>query len=823
MCYIIMEGSHLAMANVFANKKTFKETFQTRVEQIYGIKFEESTPHQRYFTLGTLVREYISSNWIETNEAIVEGKHKQVYYFSMEFLMGRLLTNNIMNLGIRPVIEAGLKELDIELNELEKIEADAGLGNGGLGRLAACFMDSIASLGLPGHGNGLRYRYGFFEQKIIDGYQVEVPDKWLQRGYVWEVRKSNESVEVPFYGYVKVEKIDGREVYTHIPEEYVRAVPYDVPVVGDISNGNKTVDTLRLWSSEPTENEYPKNMSAVEYEKGVRNISEFLYPDDSTEEGKILRLKQQYFFVAAGVRWAVRQHKETFGTLDNFMDKNVLHINDTHPALIVPELMRILIDEEGYDWDSAWAITSKTCAYTNHTILAEALEKWPVRLFQPVLPRIYMITEEINRRYCLELLNRYADQPQKVAELAIIGHNQVRMAHLAIVGSFSINGVAQLHTDILTQIEMKDFNEMYPERFNNKTNGITHRRWLLHCNPELTALLDKEIGTGYHTNTFELAKFEEKINDPKVQEAIASMKHARKQALAERIYREQGVQLDPNSIFDIQVKRLHAYKRQLLNAMHIMYLYNRLKEDQEFKANFHPQSFIFGAKAASGYYFAKKVIKLINSIAEKVNNDPDTNQLLKVVFVENYNVTYAELIMPAADLSEQISTASKEASGTGNMKFMMNGAMTIGTMDGANVEIHELVGDENSFIFGLTADEVNNYYQNGGYNPWDLYNSDARIRRVLDQLVNGFLTPDTEEFRDIFNAVTHNGDEYFVLKDFDSYVRAQEKANQAYKNRQHWIEMSIRNISRSGKFSSDRTIQEYADQIWHVEPLKFKK
>ena len=434
------------MANVFANKKTFKETFQTRVEQIYGIKFEESTPHQRYFTLGTLVREYISSNWIETNEAIVEGKHKQVYYFSMEFLMGRLLTNNIMNLGIRPVIEAGLKELDIELNELEKIEADAGLGNGGLGRLAACFMDSIASLGLPGHGNGLRYRYGFFEQKIIDGYQVEVPDKWLQRGYVWEVRKSNESVEVPFYGYVKVEKIDGREVYTHIPEEYVRAVPYDVPVVGDISNGNKTVDTLRLWSSEPTENEYPKNMSAVEYEKGVRNISEFLYPDDSTEEGKILRLKQQYFFVAAGVRWAVRQHKETFGTLDNFMDKNVLHINDTHPALIVPELMRILIDEEGYDWDSAWAITSKTCAYTNHTILAEALEKWPVRLFQPLLPRIYMITEEINRRYCLELLNRYADQPQKVAELAIIGHNQVRMAHLAIVGSFSINGVAQLHT-----------------------------------------------------------------------------------------------------------------------------------------------------------------------------------------------------------------------------------------------------------------------------------------------------------------------------------------------------------------------------------------
>ena len=816
-----MEGRYLLMANVFANKDVFKEAFQTRVEQIYGVKFEESTPHQRYFTLGTLVREYISSNWIETNEAIVEGKHKQVYYFSMEFLMGRLLTNNIMNLGIRSVIEAGMNELNIELNELERIEADAGLGNGGLGRLAACFMDSIASLGLPGHGNGLRYRYGFFEQKIIDGYQVEVPDKWLQRGYVWEVRKSNESVEVPFYGQVTVEHVDGKDVYKHVPTEYVRAVPYDVPVVGDISNGNKTVNTLRLWSSEPTENKYPDHLSAVEYEKGVRNISEFLYPDDSTTEGKILRLKQQYFFVAAGVRWAVRQHKETYGTLDNFHEKNVLHINDTHPALIVPELMRILIDEEGYGWDEAWEITQHSCAYTNHTILAEALEKWPVRLFQPLLPRIYMITEEINRRYCLQLLERYPNQPQKVAELAIIGYDQVRMAHLAIVGSFSINGVAQLHTDILTHIEMKDFYDMYPDRFNNKTNGITHRRWLLHCNPELTNILDKQIGTGYHTNTFELAKLEKKVKDKAVREAITKMKYARKKALAERIEREQGVKLDPNSIFDIQVKRLHAYKRQLLNAMHIMYLYNRLKEDEVFKENFHPQSFIFGAKAASGYYFAKKVIKLINSIAEKVNNDPETSDLLKVVFVENYNVTYAELIMPAADLSEQISTASKEASGTGNMKFMMNGAITIGTMDGANVEIHELVGDDNSFIFGLSADEVNDYYQNGGYNPWDLYNSDSRIRRVLDQLVNGFLTPDTEEFRDIFNAVTHNGDEYFVLKDFDAYVRAQEAANQTYKNRKKWTEMSMINIARSGKFSSDRTIQEYADQIWHLEKLKF--
>ena len=811
------------MAKTFANKKIFKETFTNRVQQIYGIKFEESTPHQRYFTLGTLVREYISTNWIDTNEAIINGKHKQVYYFSMEFLMGRLLTNNMMNLGVRSVVDAGLQDLGIDTNELELVEADAGLGNGGLGRLAACFMDSIASLGLPGHGNGLRYRYGFFEQKVLDGYQVEVPDKWLQRGFVWEVRKSNESVEIPFYGKVVTETVNGREVYKHVPAEYVRAVPYDVPVVGDVANNNKAVTTLRLWSSEPTENEYPANMSAVEYEKDVRNISEFLYPDDTTEEGKILRLKQQYFFVSAGVKWAVRQHKETYKTLDNFHEKNVLHINDTHPALIVPELMRILIDEEGYDWDAAWAITTQATAYTNHTILAEALEKWPVRLFQPLLPRIYMLTEEINRRYCLELLEKYGNNPQKVAELAIIGHDQVRMAHLAIVGSFSINGVAQLHTDILTQIEMKDFNELYPTRFNNKTNGITHRRWLLHCNPELTALLDKEIGTGYHTDLFQLAKLEAKVKDANVKQAIADMKVARKQALIDRIEKEQGITLDPNSIFDVQVKRLHAYKRQLLNAMHIMYIYNRLKEDANFKANFHPQSFIFGAKAASGYRFAKKVIKLINSIADKVNNDPETNDLLKVVFVENYNVTYAEVIFPSADLSEQISTASKEASGTGNMKFMMNGGLTMGTLDGANVEIHELVGDENSFIFGLTADEVNYYYQNGGYKPWDIYNSDARVRRVLDQLVNGEFSEDTEEFRDIFNAVTHEGDEYFVLKDFDAYVRAQEEANQAYKDQDKWLEMSIINIARSGKFSSDRTIQEYADQIWNIKPLKFKK
>lgn len=807
------------MVNLFENKVIFQEIFKIKTEKMYGVKFNETSDHQRYIALGTLVREFISTHWIETNEAIKNRKKKQVYYFSMEFLMGRLLTNNIMNLGVRPVIEAGLKDLNIDLNELEAVEADAGLGNGGLGRLAACFMDSLASLGLPGHGNGLRYRYGFFEQRIIDGYQVEIPDKWLQRGYVWEVRKSSKSLEIPFYGTVNVKQRDGRNVFIHKPAEYVRAVPYDVPIIGDISNGNTTVNTLRLWSSEPTEKCYPSHLSATEYEKGVRNISEFLYPDDSTEEGKILRLKQQYFFVAAGVHSIIRKHKSLYQTLENFHEKNILHINDTHPALIVPELMRILVDEEGYDWDRAWSITQQSCAYTNHTILAEALEKWPVSLFKPLLPRIYMIVDEINRRYCLELLTRYPNRPEKVAQLAIIAHDQVQMAHLAIVGSFSINGVAKLHTDILKDIEMRDFYEMFPERFNNKTNGITHRRWLLHCNPELTAILDREIGTSYRTNTFELANLEAKIDDKQIQLEIDKMKYTRKKALADRIKAEQGIELDPYSIFDVQVKRLHAYKRQLLNALHILYLYNRLKEDQVFKENFHPQTFIFGAKAAAGYYFAKKVIKLITAIAHKLNHDEETNTKLKVVFVENYNVTYAELIMPAADLSEQISTASKEASGTGNMKFMMNGALTIGTLDGANVEIHELVGDENSFIFGLTAQQVTYFAKNPTYNPWDIYNYDPRINKALNQLVDGSLAPDPEEFRDIFDEVTHHGDSYLVLKDFNAYVQAQEAANQAYKDRERWLKMSMINIARSGKFSSDRTIQQYADEIWHIEKI----
>jgi len=807
------------MMNIFENKTIFKAAFKAHLEKIYGVRFADTTIQQHFNGLGTLVREYTSKNWIETNEAIKINKEKQVYYFSMEFLMGRLLINNMMNLGIYSVVEEGLKELDIDLNALQYVEADAGLGNGGLGRLAACFMDSIASLGLPGHGNGLRYRYGFFEQKIINGYQVEIPDKWLQNGYVWEVRKASKAVEVPFYGSVKVEKVKGRDVFTHIPAEYVLAVPYDVPIIGDTLKANKSVNTLRLWSAEPTQTQYPSHLSAIEYETQIRHISEFLYPDDSTEEGKILRLKQQYFFVAAGVHTIINKHKSIYQVLDHFHEKVVLHINDTHPALIIPELMRILIDQEGYDWDLAWSITQNSCAYTNHTILAEALEEWPVSLFKPLLPRIYMIVEEINRRFCLNLLNRYENQPDKVAQLAIIGHDQVRMAHLAIVGSFSINGVAQLHTEILKEIEMKDFYDMFPERFNNKTNGITHRRWLLHCNPELTRVLDQEIGTNYKTNPFELARLEEKVEDPVVQEAIAKMKYARKKALADRIKKEQGIDLNPTSIFDIQVKRLHAYKRQLLNALHILYLYHRLKEDREFKANFHPQTFIFGAKAASGYYFAKKIIKLINAIADKVNVDQATNQLLKVVFVENYNVTYAELIMPAADLSEQISTASKEASGTGNMKFMMNGAITIGTLDGANVEIHELVGDEYSFIFGMKADEVNHYYQTGSYNPWELYYQDSRINQVLNQLIDGSLVSDKAEFSDIFNDLTYHGDQYFVLKDFDAYVKAQQAANEAYKDRKRWLKMSMINIARSGKFSSDRTIQQYADEIWRITKI----
>ena len=800
----------------FKSVASFKKAFITNVENKYAVEFKESTPYQQYVVLGEMVRCYIAKDWHQTRKRLFEDKEKKVYYFSMEFLMGRMITNNLMNAGVYPLVKQAFAELGIDINEVEHQETDAGLGNGGLGRLAACFMDSSASLGLPVYGNCIRYRYGFFEQGIKNGYQVEHPDRWLKDVNVWEIRRPEEAVEIPFFGHIEMNSVNGKLVVKHRNAEYVKAVPYDIPIIGD---GNHVVNTLRLWSAEPAST-YPDN--AFEYHSKLREISAMLYPNDETEEGKLLRLKQQYFFVSAGVISALKYHKARFGTLRNLHEKVCFQINDTHPALIVPELMRILVDQENIPWTEAWEITKKTCAYTNHTILAEALEKWPVSLFKRLLPRIYTITEEINRRLLIEIAHQHGPNSYEAYQMAIIKDGVVHMANIAIAGSFSVNGVAALHTDILKNIEMKVFNDYYPGKFNNKTNGITHRRWLVHSNPELKEILDDICSPEWIQKPDLLEKLLPYAKDETVQHKFALMKQSRKQALANKIFASQGISLDVDSIFDIQVKRLHEYKRQLLNALHIMYVYNRLKSDPTFKANYHPHTFIFGAKSASGYFFAKKVIKLINTIADKVNNDFETNHLLKVVFVVNYNVTYAETIMPAANLSEQISTASKEASGTGNMKFMMNGGVTIGTMDGANVEIHGLVGDENCIIFGMNSDEVNQIYREGGYNPMDIYNNDPRLHEVIDQLTNGFFSNVPQNEFEVIRNNLLSRDYYFVLKDFDSYVKAQEKANELYKDQKKWLEMSIVNTAKSGFFTSDRTIRQYNEDIWHVEPLVIK-
>jgi len=794
----------------FKDEQTFINEFKSRIEKRYIVKLKNASIRQKYNVLGEMVSEVISENWLNTKTYLSENNLKEVHYFSMEFLMGRLITNNIMNLGLRNVIEKGLNLENIDINEVENYEADAGLGNGGLGRLAACFLDSIASLKYPGFGNGIRYRYGLFEQKIENGYQVEKPDDWLKDGYVWEVRRDEETVNIPFGGYVAFE--EGAAVY--YPNEIIKAIPYDVPIVG---NDNSVVTSLRLWNAEPT-NTYPEDTDAFTYDASIRNISGFLYPDDATKEGKVLRLKQQYFFSAAGVKSILDKHYKKYNTYSNLPEKLVFQINDTHPSLIIAELMRLLVDDHQLSWDDAWDITTKTCAYTNHTILAEALEQWPVDIFEPVLPRIYQIIEEINSRFCAMLIEKDYDQ-ELINKLAIIAHDRVRMAHLAIVGSFSVNGVAALHTNILRNIEMKDFNTLYPTKFNNKTNGITHRRWLLHSNPELSKILD-QVSDNWVKDPNELEKLYVKAKTKKYQKLIKDMKLKKKTALANRIYREQGIQLNPTSIFDIQVKRMHEYKRQLMNALHIMYVYNKLKTDKNFKENYYPHSFIFGAKAASGYYYAKLIIKLINTIAEKVNNDEDTSALLKVIFVENYNVTYAEQIMPACDISEQISTASKEASGTGNMKFMMNGALTLGTMDGANVEIAELVGEDNIFIFGLSSDEVNQKNNQNKYNPRDIYNNHADLKLTIDQLTNGFFkNVEKDEFKEIKDRLL-NKDRYFVLEDFEGYRVAHERANDYYKDQAKWNESCIINIAKSGYFSSDRTINQYAKEIWNIKKMK---
>lgn len=778
-----------------------------------GKSFSESTPRDHYQTLGQMIREFVSDDWITTNEHYMATKGKQVFYLSIEYLLGKLLRQNLMNLGVESVAEEGLKELGIDLTELEELEPDAGLGNGGLGRLAACFLDSLASLNLPGHGHGIRYKHGLFEQKIVDGYQVELPEQWLRSGNVWEVRKADLAVSIPFWGKVEGKEEDGRLSFHHLNAETVTAVPYDVPVVGF---NTKTVNTLRLWSAEPAQ--FPFHKDVLKYKRETEAISEFLYPDDTHDEGKILRLKQQYFLVSACIQSIVRYYRKQHASLEQFHEYICIHINDTHPVLAIPELMRVLIDEEGMDWDQAWHITTNTISYTNHTTLSEALEKWPVHIFQPLLPRIYMIVEEINERFCRQLWEETPGDWERISKLAIIADHYVKMAHLAIVGSFSVNGVARLHTEILKEREMRPFYRLYPDKFNNKTNGIAYRRWLYKANPELSQLITDAIGSSWTNQAHELTQLLKYQRDPSFLKQLERIKIDNKKKLADIIYKQNGVAVDPNAIFDVQVKRLHAYKRQLLNVLHIMYLYNRIKEDSSFEIT--PRVFIFGAKASPGYYYAKKIIKLINTVADKVNHDPQTGDKIKVIFMENYRVSLAEKIFPAADVSEQISTASKEASGTGNMKFMINGALTLGTLDGANVEIHELVGDDNIFLFGLTAEEVLHYYRHGGYQSLEYYHLDQRIRKVVDQLVNGFFSDVSNEFEPIFDSLLEENDQYFVLKDFASYTNAQDKIGNAYKDSFSWHQKSLVNIAHAGYFSSDRTIKEYAKDIWGISPQR---
>ncbi|MEH7124203.1 glycogen/starch/alpha-glucan phosphorylase [Bacillus sp. JJ1773] len=797
---------------MFSNKEEFKESFLKRLEMICGKSFGESTKRDHYFTIGNMIREYVSTSWINTNERYRSNRGKQVYYISIEFLLGRLLHHNLLNLGLEDVVKAGLKDLGIDLYELDEIEADAGLGNGGLGRLAACFMDSLASLNLPGHGCGIRYKHGLFEQKIVDGYQIELPEQWLRHGHVWEVRRADLAIEVPFWGSVEAREENGRLVFRHEKAELISAVPYDLPIVG---YKTETVNTLRLWNAEPSP--YPIHKDIMKYKRETESVSEFLYPDDTHDEGKILRLKQQYFLVSASIRSIIRSYKKHHETLHDFHEYVSIHINDTHPVLAIPELMRILIDEECMGWDEAWYITVNTISYTNHTTLSEALEKWAVRLFQPLLPRIYMIVEEINERFCQQLWDLYPGEWEHIESMAIIAHEEVRMAHLALVGSYSVNGVAALHTEILKKREMSSYYHVFPEKFNNKTNGITHRRWLLKANPLLSGLITDGIGSEWVREPAQLSQLNKFEEDKAFLQNLSRIKQQNKERLARRINNQTGIVVDPSSIFDIQVKRLHAYKRQLLNILHVMYLYNQLKEDSSF--NMHPRTFIFGAKASPGYYYAKKIIKLINTVADKVNRDARTNEKLKVIFLENYRVSIAEEVFPAADVSEQISTASKEASGTGNMKFMMNGALTVGTLDGANVEIMEKAGPENIFIFGLTADKVLQYYQHGGYNSMDYYHHDKRIRQVADQLINGFFPEADDEFEPIFDSLLTENDQYFVLRDFDSYVNIQRQAGIAYEDQSKWLKMSLRNIAASGYFSSDRTIREYAEEIWRIQSI----
>ncbi len=799
---------------MFKDKYEFKRDFTQRVIENYGRSVAESHRTERYMVLGEMVRDYASIHWKHTKEEVAQLEAKQMVYFSMEFLIGRLLTNNLMNLGIYDVVKDGLSELDIDLNQLEDMESDAGLGNGGLGRLAACFMDSLASMSLPGHGNCIRYEYGLFKQKIVDGYQVEVPDQWLRLGNVWEVRKPKHAVEVKFWGRIEMQKGEGQEIiFNHVGYESVLAVPYDMPVVG---RGTDTTNTLRLWSAEASDN-LPTDLDFRKYINEVREICQNVYPDDSTEHGRFLRLKQQYFFVCAGIGSNIKAHLRVYPDLTNMADKLVFQLNDTHPILAIPELMRVLMDEHHFTWDEAWPIVSKIFAYTNHTVMAEALEKWPIDTVQRLLPRIYMIIEEINRRFIEGVRRQYPQMNDLINRVSIIRDGQVHMASLGIVSAFSVNGVAKLHTEILIQDVFKDFYLLFPEKFNNKTNGITHRRWLVYSNPQLKKLLDETIGSDYIYEPATLSKLMAYVDSPQIQKAFLEVKAQRKQILAAHIEKTLGIKVDQNSIFDVQAKRLHAYKRQLLNVMHIIYLIQKIKKDPSFTMT--PRTFIFAAKAAPAYYFAKKVIKLIHSVGQVANNDPAISKYIKVVFLPNYNVSTAEILMNAADVSEQISTAGKEASGTGNMKFMMNGAITLGTLDGANVEIHEHVGPEYDVIFGLKVNEIQDL-KFKGYSVWDQYNNDLELKAVIDALIDGSFHENREEFKMIYDELMFRNDEYFLLADFRAYVQAQEEVQRRYNDQTYWAKMCLVNIAQSGFFSTDRTIKQYADEIWHIEPLE---
>ena len=819
------------MTNEMFKKEAFKKSVKDNVKFLYRKTIEEATQEQIFQAVSYTVKDVIIDNWLATQKAYDEQDPKIVYYMSMEFLMGRALGNNLINLCAYGEVKEALEELGFDLNCIEDQEPDPALGNGGLGRLAACFLDSLATLNYAAYGCGIRYHYGMFKQKIQNGYQIEVPDNWLKNGYPFELRRPEYAKEVHFGGYVRVEydPEKGGNKFIHEGYQAVKAIPYDMPITG---YDNDVVNTLRIWDAEPIvdfeldsfdKGDYKK---AVEQENLARNIVEVLYPNDNHYAGKELRLKQQYFFVSASLQAAIAKYKKKHDDIRKLYEKVTFQMNDTHPTVAVAELMRILMDEEGLGWDEAWEVTTKSVAYTNHTIMSEALEKWPIELFSRLLPRVYQIIEEINRRFILEIQAKYPGNYEKIKKMAIIYDGQVKMAHLAIAAGYSVNGVARLHTEILKNQELKDFYEMMPEKFNNKTNGITQRRFLLHANPLLADWITEHIGPDWVTDLPQLKKLAVYADDEKALQEFMNIKFKNKERLAKYILEHNGVEVDPHSIFDVQVKRLHEYKRQLLNILHVIYLYNQIKMHPEME--FYPRTFIFGAKASAGYATAKKIIKLINSVADVVNNDASINGKIKVVFIENYRVSNAEWIFAAADVSEQISTASKEASGTGNMKFMLNGAPTLGTMDGANVEIVEEVGAENAFIFGLSSDEVINYENNGGYDPNVIYNTDEEIRQVLMQLINGTFSSDTELFRDLYDSLlntknTDRADRYFILADFRSYAEAQKRVEAAYKDEKGWAKKALLNTACSGKFTSDRTIQEYVDDIWHLDKVIVRK